>query len=271
MFNWLGNLFPYSDLHSLNLDWILSKMKETATQAAQAIADSAKALAQVIEAKTAAQNAQTAAQNAQTAANKAAGNAASAAANAVQALNAAQTAQETATAANTAAETAQETANNTANKFPVQTADIADKAVTTSKIGIDAVGAVQISNSAKFKTEWKTATNVANVSNTATRYTIDVDYTMTNKLGEIKVDIADNKYIAILNRVMFVSIRQSNRITDLTLFNTETKETTHYWLSFEYDNGYFILVYKVGDLTTVESLPVTLNIRLDVYQAVIDK
>lgn len=58
MFNWLGNLFPYSDLHSLNLDWILSKMKETAAQAAKAIADSANALAQVIEAKTAAQNAE---------------------------------------------------------------------------------------------------------------------------------------------------------------------------------------------------------------------
>ena len=111
MFNWLGNLFPYSDLHSLNLDWILTKMKETAAQAAKAIADSANALAQVVEAKTAAQNAQTAAQDAQTAANKAAGNATSAAANAVQALNAAQTAQETATAANNKAQTAQETAN----------------------------------------------------------------------------------------------------------------------------------------------------------------
>ena len=71
MFTWLNNLFPYSDLHSLNLDWILNKMKETAAQAAKAIADSANALAQVIEAKTAAQDAQTAAQNAQTAANNA--------------------------------------------------------------------------------------------------------------------------------------------------------------------------------------------------------
>ena len=125
MFNWLGNIFPYSDLHSLNLDWILSKMKETAAQAAKAVSDAANALAQVAEAKAAALTAQTAAQDAQTAANKAAGNAASAAANAVQALNAAQTAQETATAANnkaqtaqTAAETAQtaaETAQNTAN------------------------------------------------------------------------------------------------------------------------------------------------------------
>ena len=117
MFNWLGNIFPYSDLHSLNLDWILTKMKETAAQAAKAIADSANALAQVIEAKTAAQDAQTAAQNAQTAANNAqtaADNAATSAENAVTvaqaAKSAAQTAQNTADAAKSAAQTAQNTA-----------------------------------------------------------------------------------------------------------------------------------------------------------------
>lgn len=155
MFNWLGNIFPYSDLHSLNLDWILNKMKETAAQAAKAVADAANALAQVAEAKAAALSAQTAAEDAQTAANKAAGNAASAAANAVQALNAAQTAQETATAANnkaqsaqSAAQTAQSTAEtaqssaDTANtgvetlnaKFPIQRNDIADDAINASKI-----------------------------------------------------------------------------------------------------------------------------------------
>ena len=117
MFNWLGNLFPYSDLHSLNLDWILTKMKETAAQAAKAIADSANALAQVIEAKIAAQNAQTAAQNAQTAANNAqtaANNAADSAENAVNVAQAAkstaQAAKSTAQAAQSAAETAQSTA-----------------------------------------------------------------------------------------------------------------------------------------------------------------
>ena len=155
MFNWLGNLFPYSDLHSLNLDWILSKMKETATQAAQAIADSAKALAQVIEAKTAAQNAQTAAQNAQTAANNAqtaANNAADSAENAVSvaqdAKNTAQTAQSAAQTAQSAAQTAQSTAEtaqstaDTANagvealnaKFPVQRNDIASQAINAGKI-----------------------------------------------------------------------------------------------------------------------------------------
>ena len=148
MFNWLGNLFPYSDLHSLNLDWILTKMKETAAQAAKAIADSANALAQVAEAKAAALTAQTAAQDAQTAANKAAGNAASAAANAVQALNAAQTAQETAqnaqTAATSAAQTAQNaqtlaqnaqtTADNINAKFPIKGNDIENKTITTAKM-----------------------------------------------------------------------------------------------------------------------------------------
>ena len=135
MFNWLGNLFPYSDLHSLNLDWILSKMKETAAQAAKAVADAANALAQVAEAKAAALTAQTAAQDAQTAANKAAGNAANAAANAVQALNAAQTAQETATAANNKAQTAQETATaaNSAAQRAQETANTAQNAAQTAQ------------------------------------------------------------------------------------------------------------------------------------------
>ena len=155
MFNWLGNLFPYSDLHSLNLDWILNKMKETAAQAAQAIADSAKALAQVIEAKTAAQVAQTAANNAQTAANNAqtaANNAADSAENAVnvaqQAKSAAQTAQNTANTAQSAAQTAQSAAQTAQSDveaanteigalkahFPIQANDIASSAVTVVKL-----------------------------------------------------------------------------------------------------------------------------------------
>ena len=179
MFNWLGNLFPYSDLHSLNLDWLLSKMKETAAQAAKAIADSANALAQVIEAKTAAQNAQTAAQNAQSAANNAqtaADNAATSAENAVSvaqaAKSAAQTAQNTADAAKSAAQTAQntaqtaqsaaQTAQNTANtaqsaaqtaqsaaddalsKFPVKRGDIADFAIDSKKLADQSVGFNQL-------------------------------------------------------------------------------------------------------------------------------
>ena len=151
MFNWLGNLFPYSDLHSLNLDWILTKMKETAAQAAKAIADSANALAQVIEAKTAAQDAQTAAQNAQTAANNAqtaADNAATSAENAVTvaqaAKSAAQKAQNTANTAQSAAQTAQSTANDALSKFPVKTVDIADSAITNKKIEKGTIGSDQL-------------------------------------------------------------------------------------------------------------------------------
>lgn len=155
MFNWLGNLFPYSDLHSLNLDWILSKMKETAAQAAKAVADAANALAQVIEAKTAAQNAQTAAQNAQTAANNAqtaANNAATSAENAVNvaqtAQSAAQTAQSAAQAAQNTANTAQENAQSALDKFPVQTADIANGAVLADKIGAYQITSAKIARGA---------------------------------------------------------------------------------------------------------------------------
>ena len=155
MFNWLGNLFPYSDLHSLNLDWILNKMKETAAQAAKAIADSANALAQVIEAKTAAQNAQTAAQNAQTAANNAqtaANNAATSAENAVSvaqaAKSAAQTAQSAAQTAQNTANTAQSAAQSALDKFPVQTADIANGAVLADKIGAYQITSAKIARGA---------------------------------------------------------------------------------------------------------------------------
>ena len=171
MFNWLGNLFPYSDLHSLNLDWILSKMKETAAQAAKAIADSANALAQVIEAKTAAQNAQTAAQNAQTAANNAqtaANNAADSAENAVavaqaakstaqtaqsaaqNAQSAAQTAQSAAQTAQSTAETAQSTAQSaqsaaqsaqSAAQTAQSTAETAQSSADTANTGVGALNA----------------------------------------------------------------------------------------------------------------------------------
>ena len=172
MFNWLGNLFPYSDLHSLNLDWILNKMKETAAQAAKAVADAANALAQVAEAKAAALSAQTAAQNAQTAANNAqtaANNAADSAENAISvaqaAKSAAQTAQSTADAAKSAAQTAQSTAqtaqsaaqtaqsaaqtaqsaaDNALSKFPVKRADIADLAIGNKQLGADAVSGDKI-------------------------------------------------------------------------------------------------------------------------------
>ena len=109
MFNWLGNLFPYSDLHSLNLDWILTKMKETAAQAAQAIADSAKALSRVEEVNLAVQTAEAAATDAQNKANEAATSAAN-------------------------AENYASQASGVIDRFPIQSGDIASGAVTVAKL-----------------------------------------------------------------------------------------------------------------------------------------
>ena len=175
MFNWLGNIFPYSDLHSLNLDWILTKMKETAAQAAKAIADSANALAQVIEAKTAAQNAQTAAQNAQTAAQNAqtaADNAADSAENAVNvaqaAKSAAQTAQSTADAAKSAAQTAQSTAD--AAKSTAQTAQSA--AQTAQNTANTAQSAAQTAQSAAENAQSKAETANEGINTLNSRFPI---------------------------------------------------------------------------------------------------
>ena len=154
MFNWLGNLFPYSDLHSLNLDWLLSKMKETAAQAAQAIADSAKALAQVAEAKAAALSAQTAAQNAQTAANNAQTAADNAADSAENAVDVAQAAKSTAQAAQSAAQTAQsaaETAQSTAQAAK-STAQSAQSAAQTAQSAAETAQSTAQTASEKVET-----------------------------------------------------------------------------------------------------------------------
>lgn len=198
MFNWLGNLFPYSDLHSLNLDWILSKMKETAAQAAKAIADSANALAQVIEAKTAAQNAQTAAQNAQTAASNAqtaANNAATSAENAVNvaqeaksaaqtAQSTAETAQSTAETAQSAAQTAQTAAQNAAsavttlnNKFPIKTEDISDAAVTTAKISNNSINNSKIREGSLYLTAFSKSSLYTLVPSVSAGSGFDKNYT----------------------------------------------------------------------------------------------
>lgn len=218
MFNWLGNLFPYSDLHSLNLDWILSKMKETAAQAAKAIADSASALAQVIEAKTAAQNAQTAAQNAQTAANNAqtaANNAATSAENAVSvaqaaksaaqtAQSAAQTAQNTATAAQSAAQTAQSAAENAQsmadtanegiitlnNRFPIKTADIANEAVDGNKLAPKCVTLAKMytTDSYLYKNTTTDARFPRSGSATLDQITSGIEDTYSNRLGGLQTE-----------------------------------------------------------------------------------
>ena len=234
MFNWLGNLFPYSDLHSLNLDWILTKMKETAAQAAKAIADSANALAQVIEAKTAAQNAQTAAQNAQTAANNAqtaANNAADSAENAVNvaqaakstaqaAQSAAQTAQSAAQTAQSAAQTAQSTANtaqsaaqtaqtaaqtaqtaadNALSKFPVKREDIADLAVGQKQLGPGAVSVDKISDKAVTTPKIKNGA-VTNEKMSAANFHVGIgSYSLTDTATSTQ--IAAGQAILSFNRV----------------------------------------------------------------------
>ena len=254
MFNWLGNLFPYSDLHSLNLDWILSKMKETATQAAQAIADSAKALAQVIEAKTAAQNAQTAAQNAQTAANKAAGNAASAAANAVQALNAAQTAQETANTAQSAAQTANDSIEALNAKFPIQSADIASQAISPGKLTTDFS---KICISDKYPTNIKfPKTGKANINQITEGIAVDKGlnfrYASPNDFLQFKMDIIENGsdtpntlFTCVMSPVNYTKRNKTGliAISPFIVIKEETNETY---------NG-FLKMYLVAspDTTTI--------------------
>ena len=247
MFNWLGNIFPYSDLHSLNLDWLLSKMKETAAQAAQAIADSAKALAQVAEAKAAALSAQTAAQNAQTAANNAqtaANNAATSAENAVSvaqaAKSAAQTAQNTAESAKSAAQTAQsaaQTAQNTANeaktglsdlnaKFPIKTIDISDSAVTTEKIDNSAITTNKIAESAV------TGNNISN--NVVFGFQFDkesalVSVARTNTPLTVKAPTSDGRRAAFLTINTTVS---GYEITSPLLISLDLKTAVKYMIPF---------------------------------------
>ena len=268
MFNWLGNLFPYSDLHSLNLDWILSKMKETAAQAAKAVADAANALSQVAEAKAAALTAQTAAQDAQTAANKAAGNAASAAANAVQALNTAQRAQETATAANNKAQTAQETATaansaaqtaqNTANtaqstaqtandsvetlsaKFPIQGVDIASQAIDPGKLTTD-FSKIWITD--KFPTSVKfPKSGTANINQITDGIVLDkgtrYDYTSPSELLQFKMDIIENGsntpntiFRCVMSPVTYTKGR-STRLIALSPFIVIKEETNETYNGF---------------------------------------
>ena len=179
MFNWLGNLFPYSDLHSLNLDWILSKMKETAAQAAKAVADAANALAQVAEAKAAALSAQTAAQNAQTAADNAATSAENAVSVAQAAKSAAQTAQNTANTAQSAAQTAQNTANTakSAAQTAQNTADAAKSAAQTAQ---------NTANTAQSAAQ--TAQNTANTAQSAA------------ETAKNSADIANNEVTALQDR-----------------------------------------------------------------------
>ena len=251
MFNWLGNLFPYSDLHSLNLDWILNKMKETAAQAAKAIADSANALAQVIEAKTAAQDAQTAAQNAQTAANNAQTAADNAATSAENAVTVAQ-------AAKSAAQTAQSAAENALSKFPVKRADIADLAIGNKQLGADAVSGDKIVDKAITTPKIKNGAVTNEKMSSADFYVGIGSYSLSETTTSTAIAAGQASFSfsrSATNAVIFVAYAGSNyndgntshhlfmysdpfilntmvtkRVVDITLedFNNQTGENTEY-------------------------------------------
>ena len=237
MFNWLGNLFPYSDLHSLNLDWILTKMKETAAQAAKAIADSASALAQVIEAKTAAQDAQTAAQNAQTAANNAqasANNAADSAENAVSvaqaAKSAAQTAQNTANTAQSAAQTAQNTANTaqSAAQTAQSAAETAQSAAQTAQNTADAAKSAA-------QTAQNTANTAQSAAETAQRAASDAHQEISkfnNRFPVKNIDIAKNAVSTSNLTENCVTLSRMGVITSYLYMDITSK-----FARFPYGNG----------------------------------
>ena len=281
MFNWLGNIFPYSDLHSLNLDWILSKMKETAAQAAKAVADAANALAKVAEAKAAALSAQTAAQNAQTAANNAqtaANNAADSAENAVnvaqQAKSAAQTAQNTANTAQSAAQTAQNTANtaqsaaqtaqtaadNALSKFPVKGKDIADGAVTNNKmsaanffVGIDSYSVEKTASS----TDIAAGQAVFSFPRTAALAVIFVVYNTSI------YNVGNQTHILLMySDPFFLNTISTKRVVDITLedFNKQTGENTEYKGSLTISVSASRAV--TGKITFTERLPFSNDILI---------
>lgn len=291
MFNWLGNLFPYSDLHSLNLDWILSKMKEIAEQAAKAIADAANALAQVIEAKTAAQNAQTAASNAQTAASNAqtaANNAATSAENAVgvaqtaqTAANAAQTAAQnatnTATAAQTAAQNAQETAtdaktvadastvsvNNLTKRFPVKNADIARNAVSSDKLATMVIPFNEIINASPAQVSaTRTLVNLGSFSNGYTNTGIAI-VAITPYSNEDR-----NTFQAMYSQfrnIVFTSTY--SEYVPFTILNKTTGVEYDYiaHLEMNYSGSHSVTIYKRNNFEAQESLPCELSISVKKY------
>lgn len=297
MFNWLGNLFPYSDLHSLNLDWILNKMKETAAQAAKAIADSANALAQVIEAKTAAQDAQTAAQNAQTAASNAqtaANNAATSAENAVSvaqsaqsaaqsANTAAQTAQNTANTAQTAAQSAQETATsaqtaaqnaqNTANG--AQTAAENAQADATSALSKFPVQKSDLAQRMALYTTFKLA-NTESVKCTSTNTVVNFG-NYTGHTGEYGIGVLNISFsssqseLKIINGVIVLSPIMKTSLTGyypFSILNTTNGETTDYLIYVSISTSSasnYCTVYKKSNYSATENLAADITIEAIKY------
>lgn len=291
MFNWLGNLFPYSDLHSLNLDWILTKMKETAAQAAKAVADAANALAQVAEAKAAALSAQTAASNAQTAANNAqtaANNAAKSAENAVgvaqtaqTAANAAQTAAQnatnTATAAQTAAQNAQETAteaktvadastvsvDNLTKRFPVKNADIGRSAVSIDKLANMVIPFTEIINaSPAVVSATRNIVNLGTFSNGYTNTGIAI-VTITPNSNEEKAT-----FQAMYSQFRNIVFTQTySEYVPFTILNKTTGAEYEYvaHLEMNYSGSHSVDIYKRNNFEAQETLPCEISISVRKY------
>ena len=297
MFNWLGNLFPYSDLHSLNLDWLLSKMKETAAQAAKAIADSANALAQVIEAKTAAQNAQTAAQNAQTAANNAqtaANNAADSAENAVtvaqSAQSAAQTAQSTADAAKSAAQTAQSAAQSaqTAAQNAQNTAETAQSAAQTAQSAADNAQETATTALSKFPvkrndlysrmslyTSFELASTEVGTC-TATNTVVSLgNYTGDTAgpgIGVLNIYFPSSQSgLKIINGAIILRPTMTSVLTGyytFSILNTTNGETTDYLIYVSISttvNKNYCTVYKKSNYSATEDLAAGISIQARKY------
>lgn len=297
MFNWLGNLFPYSDLHSLNLDWLLSKMKETAAQAAQAIADSAKALAQVIEAKTAAQNAQTAAQNAQTAANNAqtaANNAADSAENAVtvaqSAQSAAQTAQNTANTAQSAAQSAQTAAQSaqTAAQNAQNTAETAQSAAETAQTAAENAQETATTALSKFPVKsfdlydrlaLYTSFQLASTGEgTCTSTNTDVslqNYTGNTSaygIGVLNIKFSSSQSaLKIINGVIVLSPIMRTSLTGyypFSILNITNGETTDYLIYVSISTSQpsnYCKVYKKSNYSATENLEAEISIQAKKY------
>lgn len=297
MFTWLNNLFPYSDLHSLNLDWILNKMKETAAQAAKAIADSANALAQVIEAKTAAQNAQTAAQNAQTAANNAqtaANNAADSAENAVtvaqsaqtaaqNAQNTAETAQSTAQTAQTTAETAQsaaQTAQSAAQTAQTAAENAQTAAENAQETATTALSKFPVKRSDLYSrlalyTTFKLA-NTESVKCTSTNTVVNFG-NYTGHTGEYGIGVLNISFsssqsgLKIINGVIVLSPIMKTSLTGyypFSILNTTSGEITDYLIYVSISTSSpsnYCTVYKKSDYSATENLAAEITIEAVKY------
>lgn len=272
-------------------------MKETAAQAAKAIADSANALAQVLEAKIAAQNAQTAAENAQTAANNAqtaANNAADSAENAISvaqaAKSAAQTAQSTADAAKSAAQTAQsaaqtaqsaaENAQNTADTAQsaangAQTAAENAQETATTALSKFPVKSFDLDDHMALYTSFQLAgTGTGKCTSTSTDVSLGNYTGSTSAYGigvlNIRMSSSQSK-LKIVNGVILLSPIMESSLTGyypFSILNPTSGETTDYLIYVSIStssSSNYCRVYKKSNYSTTENLAEEIKIYARKY------